>query len=149
MDTLGRHLIAEYYGCDSQVLDDVDAVGAHLVRAAEEIGATVVAKAFHRYAPQGVSGVVVVEESHLTIHTWPERGYAAVDFYTCGECKPERSHEFLREELGAGLAEVMRVSRGAVPADPGMRVREHYQDTGRTTSAPAEVTREPLVHRNV
>lgn len=149
MDTFGQHLLVEYHGCDRRVLDDIDQIERLMRSAAEVAGATVVTSAFHRFAPQGVSGVVVVEESHLSIHTWPERGYAAVDFYTCGECKPERAHEFLRRELGAGLAEVMRVSRGAVPADPGMRVREHYQDTGRTSAAPAEVSREPLVHRNV
>jgi S-adenosylmethionine decarboxylase proenzyme len=149
MDTFGQHLLVEYHGCDRQVLDELDQIELLMRSAAEAAGATVVTSAFHRFAPQGVSGVVVVEESHLSIHTWPERGYAAVDFYTCGECRPERAHEFLRRELRAGLAEVMRVTRGAVPADPGMKVREHYQDTDPSVAGAAELNHEPLVHGNV
>jgi len=101
LNTFGRHLLVEYHGCDTRFLDDFSKLESAMVAAAEAAGATVVAKAFHRFAPQGVSGVVVIEESHLSIHTWPEYGYAAVDFYTCGDCVPERAHELLRSALGA------------------------------------------------
>lgn len=99
-----------------------------MVAAAEAAGATVVAKAFHRFTPQGVSGVVVVEESHLSIHTWPEYGYAAVDFYTCGDCVPERAHELLRSALGAERSEVLKVDRGTYPPGPSMELKEHYRE---------------------
>jgi S-adenosylmethionine decarboxylase proenzyme len=110
--TAGRHLLVEYNGCDPRCLDDIATVEALLLSAARAAGATVVASTFHRFAPSGVSGVVVVMESHLSIHTWPEHGYAAVDFYTCGACSPERAHALLRAGLGARGSEVLMVRRG-------------------------------------
>jgi hypothetical protein len=76
--------------------------------------------------------VVVVEESHLSIHTWPEHGYAAVDFFTCGESVPELAHKVLSEGLGAERAEIVAVDRGLSHTGPSMRMRshstEHYGD---------------------
>lgn len=112
VDTLAKHLLVEYHGCDCAVLDDVDAVRAIMRRAAEAAGATVVAEVFHPYRPQGVTGVLVIEESHFSVHTWPECGYAAVDFYTCGACEPERADMVLREGLRAERAEALLVRRG-------------------------------------
>ena len=80
--------------------------------AAEAAGATVVADVFHRYRPQGVTGVVVIEESHLSVHTWPEHGYAAVDFYTCGGCKPELAAEVLAKGVEAQRVNHLLVHRG-------------------------------------
>lgn len=125
MKPTGLHLLAEYHGCDPGLLDDVEAVSALMSRAAEAAGATVVASTFHRFSPQGVTGVAVLEESHLSIHTWPEHGYAAVDFFTCGECTPGRAHELLSEELGAERAEVMEVRRGGYPPGQSMEVVHH------------------------
>ena len=127
MDTKGRHLLVEYYGCQKAILDDVRRIETLLKRAASEAGATVVQSVFHRFAPQGVSGVVVIEESHLSVHTWPETGYAAVDFYTCGDCSPERAHEVLVEGLEPAHAEVMYVERG-LRGPRSMKVREHRVD---------------------
>ena len=112
MDTHSQHLLAEYWECDRALLDDQSYIAELLERAALATGATIVEVIFHRFAPQGVSGVVVIEESHLSIHTWPERGYAAVDFFTCGDTEPERGHPVLLEGLGAGRAELMVVRRG-------------------------------------
>ncbi len=128
MDTFGRHLLVEYHGCDESTLNDFSKIERMMVDAANAAGATVVAKAFHRFTPQGVSGVVVVEESHLSIHTWPEYGYAAVDFYTCGECVPERAHELLRTELNADRSEVLKIDRGTYPPGPSMQPKEHYRE---------------------
>jgi S-adenosylmethionine decarboxylase len=112
LDTLAKHLLVELDGCDRELLDDEPALRALMRRAAEAAGARVVADVFHRYAPQGVTGVVVIEESHLSLHTWPECGYAAVDFYTCGDCRPEAAVEVLREGLGARHCEQIVVQRG-------------------------------------
>jgi S-adenosylmethionine decarboxylase len=111
-DTLGSHLLAEYHDCESGVLDDADRLRVLLRAAAEAAGAKVVAEVFQPFAPQGVSGVLVIEESHLSIHTWPERGYAAVDFYTCGDCSPERAHPVILAGLCARRSEIMLVERG-------------------------------------
>ncbi|MFO0569585.1 MAG: adenosylmethionine decarboxylase [Polyangiaceae bacterium] len=110
--TRAKHLLVEYEGCDPAILDDLEAVRGLMRQAAEAAGATVVAEAFHRYRPQGVTGVLVIEESHFSVHTWPEHGYAALDFYTCGDCVPERADALLRVALGAERAEVVLVDRG-------------------------------------
>jgi S-adenosylmethionine decarboxylase proenzyme len=110
--TFGRHLVVEYRGCDLAVLDNDDVLRDAMVAAAEAADTTVVKTVVHRFAPQGVSVVVVIEESHLSLHTWPEAGYAAVDFYTCGECDPMRAHEVLRDALRASQAEIVLLHRG-------------------------------------
>lgn len=124
LDTTGQHLLVEYWNCNSEVLQDRDRLERIMRNAAVAAGATVVGVVFQNFAPQGVSGVVVVEESHLSIHTWPEHGYASVDFYTCGDCRPEAARELLATELMAGAVETMTVERGH-RAGPGLRVREH------------------------
>ncbi len=128
MKAFGRHLLVEYRGCDRDLLDDSEQVETHLRRAAIEAGATIVAAVFHRFSPQGVTGVVVVEESHLSIHTWPEHGYAAVDFFTCGDCLPERAHEYLFGKLKARSSEIMKVDRGIDGMGESMAVRSHTVD---------------------
>jgi S-adenosylmethionine decarboxylase len=123
--TVSQHLLCEYWGCDAALLDDRTRLEQLLRRAADAAGATVVSVAFHTLSPQGVSGVVVLEESHFCIHTWPERGYAAADFFTCGECHPERGHWVLAEALGATRVELMEIGRGHGPGHPGIRVVRH------------------------
>lgn len=125
MNTFGRHLLVEYRGCLAERLDDPGYVEALMRRAAEAAGAAVVQSAFHRFSPQGVSGVVVIQESHLSIHTWPEYGYAAVDFYTCGDCLPEAGHEVLFGGLGATSYEEMLVHRGQIRESRSMSVKRH------------------------
>jgi S-adenosylmethionine decarboxylase len=85
MKALGRHILAEVFGCDRAILDDPERVERILVDAALEAGAEVREVAFHKFSPQGVSGVVIISESHLAVHTWPELGYAALDVFTCGD----------------------------------------------------------------
>lgn len=116
----GRHVLAELTGCPPEVLDDVSGLEASFRRCAVEGGATLVSSHFHRFAPQGVSGVVVIAESHVTVHTWPEHGYAAVDVFTCG--RPEVAEAVMARIITTLRAEnVHRTSfrRGpdAVPAE--------------------------------
>lgn len=116
METIGRHLIAEYYGCTSSALNDVDQLREYMIHAAETVGATVMGETFHAFSPQGASGTVVIAESHLSIHTWPERGYVAVDIYTCGGLDPRPGFEFLAEVLEAQSYRVQEILRG-LPED--------------------------------
>ncbi len=127
IDTRGQHVLAEYYGCPNFILNDENAIRAMLQEAAVAAGATVVATVFHRFTPHGVSGVVVIEESHLSVHTWPESGYAAVDFYTCGDCEPSRAYEVLRRALQAERSELLTVERGVEPRQ-SIQVGEHRVD---------------------
>jgi S-adenosylmethionine decarboxylase len=112
VDTLGRHLIAEFYGCGAAVLDDEEGLRAAIVAAAEGIGATVLGLMSHRYAPQGVTATALIAESHLSIHTWPEYGYAAVDIFTCGGLDPRPGFAQLAQALGAERTRVQEIVRG-------------------------------------
>ena len=113
MDALGRHLLLELRECDVAVLDDLAYLENALVSAARESGATVIDKSFHQFAPQGVSGVVLIAESHLSLHTWPEHAYAAVDIFTCGTTvKIEVAADALIRRLGSKDPSVLEVKRG-------------------------------------
>jgi len=110
---LGRHVLAEFFECDPNVLNNPDLVEKYMTEAALECGATIVQKCFHLFAPHGVSGVVIISESHLAIHTWPELGYAAVDLFTCGDaCDPKVAYEFLKKCFNSKDASFSQLSRG-------------------------------------
>ncbi|MEN3000212.1 MAG: adenosylmethionine decarboxylase [Armatimonadota bacterium] len=117
---LGTHLLVELYGCEPRTLERVNEVGHALVRAAHASGAQIVSHFFHEFEPYGVSGVVVIEESHYTIHTWPEHRYAAVDLFYCSESvEAERALEVLREAFKPERVEVLLVRRGSAYRSPG------------------------------
>ena len=99
MEPTGRHLILDFWGCDAAALNDAPALEAALVRAAEAADGHILRRVVHAFAPQGVTGLLLLAESHLSIHTWPERGYAAIDFYTCGTADPSRAEAPLAEAL--------------------------------------------------
>jgi len=110
---LGHQLMVEYYGCSTDRLNDKEFVRETMLAAARATGATIVGDLFHLFNPHGVSGVVVIAESHLAIHTWPEYDYAAVDLFTCGdEINPYAGFDLLRDELNAERFEVREFYRG-------------------------------------
>lgn len=116
MDTMGRHVIAELWGCSAERLNDMQSIERIMVNAALEAGAEVREVAFHKFAPQGVSGVVIISESHLTIHSFPEHGYASVDVYTCGDrIDPNVACDYITKWLGATRLEAIEVPRGLGP----------------------------------
>ncbi|MEF2968003.1 adenosylmethionine decarboxylase [Paenibacillus sp. M1] len=83
--TFGRHVAVDTWGVDFEVLNNAELLQAHLVEAAESCGATVLSMQSRQFEPQGATVLVLLSESHLSIHTYPERGFAAIDCYTCGE----------------------------------------------------------------
>jgi len=85
MKELGKQLIVELYGCDSTQINDLKNVENTMLEAARVAKATVIEHKFHKFAPHGISGVLIIAESHFAIHTWPEFGYCAVDIFTCGD----------------------------------------------------------------
>jgi S-adenosylmethionine decarboxylase len=120
LKALGTHIIVELSDCNPKTLADVDLVANILVAAAKEANAEVLQSAFHRFMPQGVSGVVVIAESHLSIHTWPEYGYAAMDIYTCGDnTDPWRACRYAAEKFGAKQMLTTEVRRG-LPDEAGV-----------------------------
>ncbi|MDQ0285989.1 S-adenosylmethionine decarboxylase [Desulfofundulus luciae] len=116
MKHLGRHVLAEIYGCEFDILNDIEKVEEIMVNAALEAGAEVRECVFHKFSPQGVSGVVVISESHLAIHTWPELGYAAVDVFTCGEkVDPWDACNYLTSQFRAKHMSARETKRGIFP----------------------------------
>ncbi len=104
---LGRHITVELSGCDSEIIADSKAVESALLEAAEVSGAHIIESSFHYFAPQGVSGFVIISESHFSIHTWPEHDYAAVDVFTCGDTiSPYVGIERLKKLLHAQDAQI-------------------------------------------
>ena len=123
MKSLGRHLLIEFYECDEEILSDADAVEGAMNTAAEKAKATIVDSVFHRFSPYGVSGAVIVAESHLDIHTWPEYGYAAIDVFTCGEeVDPYKAYEHLKEAFKPKKDMVEEIRRGNLEVD-NLRVK--------------------------
>ncbi|NGP45017.1 S-adenosylmethionine decarboxylase proenzyme [Bacillaceae bacterium SIJ1] len=116
METFGRHVIAELWGCHVDKLNDMKYIEETFVEAALQAGAEVREVAFHKFAPQGVSGVVIISESHLTIHSFPEHGYASIDVYTCGDqIDPNVAAHYIAQELEASTNETIEIPRGTGP----------------------------------
>lgn len=112
-DSAATHLLVELW--DAGNLSDVGAVERALIRAARASGATVLHSYMHPFGRRkGVSGVVVLAESHIAIHTWPERSYAAVDAFMCGACDPYKAVAVLREAFAPGRVEISEHRRGVL-----------------------------------
>ena len=110
---VGRHFLIELYDCETSKLDDEKFVENTLLKACEMSKATIINSIFHKFSPQGVSGVVVIAESHFSIHTWPENSYAALDFFTCSaQLDVKNAIEYVEEVFGSEYAEVKEVVRG-------------------------------------
>ena len=108
-------MLLELYDCDPEAINNLEVVKASMVEAAKRAQATIVDVVFHEFNPVGISGVVVIAESHLAIHTWPEHRYAAVDVFSCGDVlQPELAADYLVEQLGAALASVVELQRGVL-----------------------------------
>ena len=115
MKALGRHILVELYDCDAKVLNDHDRIENILTDAAKAAKATIVEVIFHKFNPYGVSGVVVIAESHFSIHTWPEYKYAALDFFTCGEeIDPWVAHKYVYRKLKAKNMTAIELKRGTL-----------------------------------
>jgi len=110
---LGTQLIVEFSKCDKVILDDTEAIRSIMLNAAIAANATIVDHCFHKFSPIGVSGVVIIAESHITIHTWPEHGYCAIDIFTCGDLlKNNNALEVLKEGLKSQEEKVFKLERG-------------------------------------
>lgn len=111
--SLGSHVLIELFDCEAKSLELEESVGAAMLDAARASEATIVTDSFHEFKPYGVSGAVIIQESHYTIHTWPEHRYAAVDLFYCGgTIYVERAVEILRERFKPGRIKFLVVRRG-------------------------------------
>lgn len=122
MDAESTHVLLEYWGCDPLALATPRIIEEMMVEAAKAAQATIVKKFFQQFPAvpgselAGITGVIIVAESHLSIHTWPEMGYAAVDVFTCGDCKPMEAHKVIKKRLKAFGVEGLTIIRGRGPS---------------------------------
>jgi len=113
LNALGTHLLVELRECNPEILKSLKKVRNALVSAAKEAKATIVDISFHEFNPFGISGVVVIAESHLTVHTWPEYAYAAIDIFTCGDViKPEVAASYLIRQFESKSPSIVEMKRG-------------------------------------
>jgi S-adenosylmethionine decarboxylase len=110
--------LVELRDCNPEILKDLNKVKDALVSAAKEAKATIIDVSFHEFNPFGISGMVVIAESHLSIHTWPEYSYAAVDIFTCGDIiKPEVAAQYLIKRFESKTPSVVEMKRGILSFD--------------------------------
>ena len=127
----------ELRDCNPAVLQSLDKVRSALVSAAEAASATIVDVSFHEFSPFGISGMVIIAESHLSIHTWPEYGYAAVDIFTCGDLiEPAKAASYLIEKFECKSPSVVEMKRGII--DPMSNVSLPHKVTDVDAVAPLE-----------
>ncbi len=113
MISLGTHLLLELKECNSKALNDLKKVQDILISAAKEVKATIIETSFHKFSPFGISGIVVIAESHISIHTWPEHSYAAIDIFTCGQVlKPEIAARHLIHRFQCKDPSIVEMKRG-------------------------------------
>ena len=113
MNVLGLHLLLELKDCNPQLLDDLDYTRESLIQTAKQLGAHVVGESFHQFSPQGVTGILSIAESHISIHTWPEFGYAAADIFTCGSTfRPSDAADLLIQRFESQNPQTTEVRRG-------------------------------------
>lgn len=118
MAALGKHVLVELIDCNHELLDDVEFLRKALSDVARQIGATVIKDSFYQFTPQGVSGVVIIAESHISIHTWPEHNFAAIDIFTCGEIiQPKDAVKPLADRLKAKSTTYIELKRGVLSAN--------------------------------
>jgi len=107
----GRHLILEFYGCQKN-LDSTKEIKKILLKAAKKCQATILSSKIYHFSPQGISAVVIIKESHLSIHTWPEYNYAAIDLFTCGKVSPEKAIPELKKGFQPKFIQATLIKRG-------------------------------------
>ena len=115
MNVLGIHLLLDLKECNPKLLDDLNYVREAMFRAAHGVGAHIVGESFHQFSPQGVTGILAIAESHISIHTWPEHCYAAADIFTCGTSfQPRKAAEILIQQLESKSQDITEVRRGLI-----------------------------------
>ncbi|MEH7178965.1 adenosylmethionine decarboxylase [Neobacillus vireti] len=130
MDSKGQHLIVDAFNCQHDILNDAEQLKEVLIKAIDDIGMEILSVNFHSFSPQGVTGVIGISTSHFSIHTWPEKGYAALDLYTCGEQDIWPAFKDILQKIKAKRVEVFEVNRGEeVNQSPVRKILNLTSDT--------------------
>ncbi|MFA5519957.1 MAG: adenosylmethionine decarboxylase [Spirochaetota bacterium] len=117
MALLGIHLIADFFECDSSVINNIESVEKILTESVIISGATLIKPFFHRFSPQGISGIIVVAESHFSIHTWPEHSAAAVDIFSCGDFNHIAALKLIKEKIKSANNSVVQIARNSIQSN--------------------------------
>lgn len=117
-DTVGAHILADFWGCQFEKLDDAQLLMGYLRKAAKNANMTILGEESFKFNPQGFTGLLLLSESHISIHTYPERGYAAIDVFTCGGGMTQKAIEYLKEALHPTYVNEMVVQRGLPDSPP-------------------------------
>ncbi len=134
-DNVGKHVLVDMHGCKPELLKKVDFISDAMYQAAKKSQATIVGQFFKQFDPWGVSGVIVIAESHISIHTWPEFGLASIDYFSCSdEPNINSAIDHLAQTLGAKQLKVVELARG------NMEIQRSYEIDNR-----AEITNEMAV----
>lgn len=124
-------MLVELRDCDANALDDLQNVESTLIDTARRIGATIIGHAFHQFSPQGVTGVVIIAESHICIHTWPEHSYAAVDIFTCGDTsRLEEATQYIADAFRSRDRSVVTLQRGQIEPPVSAVARSEHDLAG-------------------
>lgn len=135
MKALGRQILVEFYDCYVNLISDVNHIEASMLHATQSSGASIVSHDFHTFSPHGVSGMIIIAESHVAIHTWPEYGYAAVDIFTCGETiDPWVIQEYLKDTFQSAKVSTMEIRRGMFRVEDDQELLYKPDNTEHTTS---------------
>ncbi len=126
MDYLGRHFLAEFYNCSSEILNNKEEIAEIMTKGIEISNATIIKPFFHKFSPYGISGIIVIAESHLAIHTWPEFGFAAVDLFSCGNFDFTESLKFIRDNLKAERYSILGIKRGININSSSSAAADHF-----------------------
>jgi|TARA_R100001015_G_C4576993_1_gene134100 S-adenosylmethionine decarboxylase proenzyme len=123
LEALGRQILVEFYDCESSKINDVEYIEESMLSGTKAANATIISHNFHKFSPYGVSGMVVIAESHVAIHTWPEYNYAAVDIFTCGDTiDPWVIQEYLKEAFNSQNVSSMEMKRGLFRVPKGEKL---------------------------
>ena len=117
MALLGIHVIADFFECDSSVINNIESVEKILTESVIISGATLIKPFFHRFSPQGISGIIVVAESHFSIHTWPEHSAAAVDIFSCGDFNHIAALKLIKEKIKSANNSVVQIARNSIQSN--------------------------------
>lgn len=122
MKVLGKHLTVDMYGCSFEVLDNLDYIKTAMTTAAEESNLTLLDFSYYKFDPQGLTALALLSESHMSIHTYPELGYAAVDVFTCGDLnRPDKAIAILKKFLKPEKTKTTNIRRGDFGSESDMK----------------------------
>lgn len=124
MRTIGRHLAVDMYGCGFDILNNLNFIKTAMLAAIEESNMTLLDLSYHEFEPQGLTAFALLGQSHMSIHTYPELGYAAVDVFTCGDLsRPDQALSVLKRYLKPEKTKTTNIMRGDFGSQKDMKPR--------------------------